>query len=203
VNLRLLVAAPLLLACAGCGASPGDGRIDAGNAKHVVVERLSGSRRPSAAPRTRGGALTLAAPNRKWRLEARPGTVRLVDARTGATLDVLAVDRSQPLALAWTRDSKTFAVAGVDGVATVWEEFRHRTFELHASRRTPVRALAFSPDGALLAEGQATVVRIWDLARRREVAAPRTPAVSTWLRFAGDGRRIVGGDPPWQLRLPR
>jgi WD40 repeat protein len=204
---RLLLAVGVLLV-AGCGGSRSDGRIGAGNASDLVASRADDVGVLSRAHVANGG-LELVAPNTKLRVSAVPGTVRLVDAKTGATLDTLASRISRPSAIAWTPDSRTFAVGGADARLTIWEEFDHRTYDLPVG--APVTALAFSPDTTLLAEADGgTGVRIWDLANRKGVGlfgSPLGPAyVATRMRFDNDGRRLVlagDGTTGWQLRLPR
>jgi WD40 repeat protein len=207
VTNRLLLGVVVLLA-AGCGGSSSDGRIDAGNAQDLVASRTGdvgvGSRAHVA-----NGRLELVAPSGKLEVAAVPGTVRLLDAKTGATLDTLASRISRPSAIAWAQDSRTFAVGGADGRLTVWEEFRHRTYDLPVA--APVTGLAFSPDATLLAEADTgTGVRIWDTASRKGVARFGSVLgrgyVVTRMRFDNDGRRLVlagSGTSGWQLTLPR
>src|SRR3954451_18147171 len=166
--LKRLVLIVGILLLAGCGGSSSDGRIDAGNAQDLVASRAHDVR---AVPRADAvhGRLDLVSPSGKLKVSAVAGTVRLLDATTGATLDTLASQVARPSAIAWARDNRTFAVGGADARLTVWEEFRHRTYDLPVGG--PVTALAFSPDTTLLASAQrSTGVRIWDLAHRKAVA---------------------------------
>jgi WD40 repeat protein len=195
----------VLLLLSGCGGSGSDGRIDAGNAKQLEPSRAGVVLGPSRAADA-SGRVELLAPSGKLRVSAASGMVRLLDAQTGATFDTLVSRIVRPSAIAWTHDSRTFAVGGADGRVTIWDEFRHRTYELSAGG-SPVTALAFSPDMRLLVSGQRSRgVRIWDLAKRKEVAALGPYFVVTRVRFTADGRRILlagEGTSTWQLKLPR
>src|SRR5262249_55336930 len=83
--------------------------------------------------------------------------------------------------------------AGADKEILVWQlptgKLRHRI----ADQTTPVTALAFSPDGALLAGGGADkTVRLWDVAtgRLRRSLVGHRDWVCT-LAFAPDGKTIA------------
>jgi WD40 repeat protein len=109
---------------------------------------------------------------------------------------------AHPTAVAWTRDSRTFAVGSSSGTVSVWEEFDHKTFDL-AGVRAPVTALAFSPDGSLAvsAHGDRTV-RIWDTGSHKQLASIRLPEVARRLSVSLDAV-LAGGARAWELRLPR
>jgi hypothetical protein len=194
----------LLVALAGCGSSHST-VIDAHNAKDTSLSPADASDLLPARPPYPIGPRRRA-PNGKWRVVAGTRSVRLLDARTGATLDALASPIASPTAVAWSRDSTTFAVGGNDSTVAVWNEFDHRTFDF----RTPARvaALAFSPAGDLLAVGtDDRMLRFWDLETRKQVAfiPLRGDANASFIRFTDDGKRVVyeGGGLVWQLRLPR
>jgi WD40 repeat protein len=195
---------PLLLVVllAGCGSST-QTRIDAHNAKQLQLSRVSAGALGGVRHATvRNGLLELVAPSGSWKVSAGARSVRLLDARTGATLDALVSQIASPTVIAWTRDGKAFAVGGKDGRITVWEEFKHRTYDLPAGK-SQVTALAFSSKERLLASAQSDGgIRIWDLAKRKEVARLGPAGVIHKLLFSGDGQELFAGDR-WQLRLPR
>jgi WD40 repeat protein len=195
----------LLVALAGCGSS-GDGRIDAHNAERLrAADASQGALKGAARATLSGGRLELVSPSGRWKVSARAGTVRLLDAATGETVDTLVSRIARPSAIAWTRNSETFAVGGKDGRVTVWEEFKHRTYDLPAGT-SPVTALAFSPDTRLLVTAQgAGGLRVWELSGPKQVARLEPGILARDLRFSADGRRLFAGNGTraWQLRLPR
>jgi WD40 repeat protein len=193
------------VALAGCGSSS-DGRIDAHNAQKLRATDASRGPLTSAARATfSAGHLELVSPSGRWKVSARAGTVRLLDAATGETVDTLVSRIARPSAIAWTRDSETFAVGGKDGRVTVWEEFKHRTYDLPTGT-SPVTALAFSPDTRLLVTAQGEGgLRVWELSGTERVARLAPGILATELRFSADGRRLFAGNATraWQLTLPR
>jgi len=64
------------------------------------------------------------------------------------------------------------------------------------------RGLAFSPDGALLAEG-GDAVRIWNVATLESVITLPVAGETTALEFSPDGSRLAGGFSNGRLRLWR
>jgi WD40 repeat protein len=190
-----------LLVLAGCG-SHASHRLDAGNAKKLVVAAAPPGVVVAAQATQRHGVLRATAPDGRWQVIAAPGAaVRLVDAHTHAPLDALAVV-AHPTALAWTRDSRTFAVGSSSGTVSVWEEFDHKTFDL-TGVRAPVTALAFSPDGSLAVSAHADrTVRVWDTDSHKQLASFRLPEVARRLSVSLDAI-LAGGSRIWELRLPR
>lgn len=75
--------------------------------------------------------------------------------------------------------------------------------ELVPGDKSPVAALAFSPDGTLLAAGSWDgLIRVWDAASRRDlrVLAGHTTSVTS-IAFDGDGTHLVSGSVDGTVRL--
>jgi WD40 repeat protein len=96
-------------------------------------------------------------------------------------------------------DGELVAAGGADRTVQVW---RLRTGELVARLRTPARvnAVAFSPDGSLVAAAAGRAIRVWRVAELR--AAPvvlRDPSPAQenefWsVAFAPNGEFVAGGN---------
>jgi WD40 repeat protein/tRNA A-37 threonylcarbamoyl transferase component Bud32 len=86
-----------------------------------------------------------------------------------------------------------YRVAGQDPIVRVYEVLTGQEVLTLRGHRTPIDAVAFSPDGALLASaGLDQTVRIWDAATGKPLHTLRGHlAEVTGLAFTGDGKRLV------------
>ena len=70
---------------------------------------------------------------------------------------------------------------------------------IRSGRRALVWSLAFSPDGRRLAigqqglDGQPSVLRVWDLAEKKDVMWRARPSAYRCVAFSPDGKRLVTG----------
>lgn len=152
-------------------------------------------------------------------------TAHVADVRTGRILHTIPHG-----AAGWTivapplvvsadgRHLATVRVAGADerdrGSIELWDLATGTKVATWAAHPSQVCALAFSPDGAVLASaGEDWVVKLWDVTTRRELATldehalrPRGTSAAgiTELSFSPDGRHLVsaGHLPPVVTRGP-
>ena len=132
-------------------------------------------------------------------IAARADGVVIYDARSGALLRRLA-DINQAGALALSPDGHELAVAslvdaaGAQGVVSLWST--HSWRELRVLARFPARevtAVAFSPDGASLAIGDADgSAGLWSLrSGQQQVAYLGSSSRVMALGFAAGGQRVI------------
>jgi RNA polymerase sigma factor (sigma-70 family) len=95
-------------------------------------------------------------------------------------------------------DGAVFAMAGADGVLTLWDGAtgrRVRQFVVDEADldRTGARVIVFSPDGRLVAAaGRGAAIRVWETQTGRLVQTLKAPRPGiAFLTFSGDGRRLV------------
>ena len=129
------------------------------------------------------------------------GTLRLQAIAGGAPVVVAGIE--DPGAIAWSADGAWLAVESVATrtVALVDAKTRRLVKTLPA---LPPIAMAFAPNGAVLAYGDrshdAIVVRIYDVAANRELAAHRIEIGVGAIAWSRDGKTIVLQRAPNQER---
>lgn len=150
--------------------------------------------------------------------------VRFWDVKTGRQLARSAEHDGNVMAVCFSPDGKTLASAGGGGTIYLWDAATAREICRLAARRltdrkshvldfSPVRALAFSPDGRILASGggfKEDCVRLWDVAAGRSLRDLPPQKTITWsLAFSPDGRTLARGgawDPVvrlWEVATAR
>jgi WD40 repeat protein len=126
--------------------------------------------------------------------------VRGYDLATGKELYPAAGHVGAVMALAWSPDGKLLATSGhTDRSIILWDAVTGRLVrQLPALEDECTAGLQFAADGkALLSYGDDRTLRVWDVARGRElrafVTAPRAPL---WQTLSPDGRlaAVVGAD---------
>jgi WD40 repeat protein len=94
---------------------------------------------------------------------------------------------------AYADDIDQLALGGLEGQVRVWDVFERRSLTIETSG-SDLTALAFSPDGSLLATGDALGnAQVWDWAaqERRANLQPEGPGMVVGLTFSPDGAQLA------------
>jgi WD40 repeat protein len=126
-------------------------------------------------------------------------TVRLWDAATGKEVGRFSGPPGTPSRcshLQFSPDGKQLATRDADGAIRLWTRAGQERRTLQEPDPPPwsdgVRALAFSPDGRLLAGSKGPIVRLWEVATGAEVRQLTGAAqVVTALAFSPDGKSVA------------
>jgi WD40 repeat protein len=134
--------------------------------------------------------------------------VKLFDVATGKPTAAFPCDpRHHVNALAWSPDGKTLAHTGIDGTRV--RLLDPATGRERALLQAPTQALAFSPNGALLAavgyggkgNGQG-LIELWDAATAKKVASVvGHDQVVNCVAFTPDGKSLVTGSSDGVMNL--
>jgi WD40 repeat protein/serine/threonine protein kinase len=137
-------------------------------------------------------------------------TIRLWDLATGRERTILRGHTVKLLSLAFSPDGKTLASGGGDyktqGELKLWDlpSGKERTFRLPPAERSlaPVRGLAFSRDGQVLAGASNNVVWLWDVAGAKRVGDLRGHSNEiTAVAFSADGQTLASAGMDRTIKL--
>src|SRR5262249_21953637 len=124
------------------------------------------------------------------------GFVKVFDAKSGAELFTMTGHTGPVRSIAFSPQEQYLASATDDGTAKLWDAKTGKLVRTIAARDSSIialGALAFSPDGKLLAGAptEDATVRIWETATGRQVSVLRGHMANvTHLVFGPNGRRL-------------
>lgn len=132
--------------------------------------------------------------------------LRLWEVETGKEIrkfDIALKAREEDrLPLVFSPDGKQLA-AGTDDILRVWEAATGQEQHRMEGHQGEILALAYSPDGRLLASGgRDNLVRLWQVASGKEVRTiQRHQSWVTCVAFAPDGKTLASGSQDHTIRF--
>jgi WD40 repeat protein len=111
----------------------------------------------------------------------------------------LVTDQLGLLSVAFAREPGVLALGAKDGSVKLWKTETRTLLRALPTHAGPVRAMAFSPDGTLLAVADANAVSLW--CWERGVLIGKAPRSDCSLSFSKDGRWLAVGNRRGELAL--
>lgn len=124
--------------------------------------------------------------------------VRLFDVDTGQERNQVTGEKDHPLCVGFSPNGNHLATGHDDGAVAVWNAEGKRLWALRG-HSGPVTALAFAPDGELLATADDKEIRLWPFPKKG--AKPKRVFGGAWQRttslaFLPDSLRLVSFHDP-------
>jgi WD40 repeat protein len=124
-----------------------------------------------------------------------PGSVRLVDVKTGKVRRELRGHRAMVTSVTFSGNGRNLVSGSQDMSAAVWDVGSGRARAVFRGHTNVINTVAFSPDNKTVATGSFDrTVKLWDVARRKDRAtlAGHVGPV-TAMAFSPDGKFLVSG----------
>lgn len=138
----------------------------------------------SGYPEGRTSTFAVSSGSGLFAVTANTGEVAVGSLGTGERLAIWKADPLLCKDLAFSPSGETLATAGRDGMVRLWESRTGRALGEFRSALTDSPGLSFTPDGTRLAAATGSDIRIWDVARSRELLSFRAVPGSRILKLA-------------------
>lgn len=135
------------------------------------------------------------------------GTIQVWNASTGELITMFEEHRkhwrtSYIYAACWSPDGKMIASAGADEMVRLWEPQTARVIRTYMKHRGPVRTLAWSPDGGLLASSHGPLVHVWHPSNKAvQLVYNDGNGIIHCLAWSPDSQRLLYGGENQTLLL--
>ena len=135
---------------------------------------------------------------------SRDDTIRLWDADTGASKNILTGHTGPVYSVAFSPDGSTIASGSRDDTIRLWDADTGASKNILTRHTGTVYSVAFSPDGSTIASGSADrSIRLWDAdtgAHKNTIIPGHTGTVYS-VAFSPDGSTIASGSADRSIRL--
>jgi WD40 repeat protein len=137
------------------------------------------------------------------------GNVHLFDVNTGKLLHEMAGHTAEVWGVLFTADGKQVLTGSFDRSIRVWDATTGKQVRTFKGVVDPIRCLALSPNGKLLAAGHCPagrpgMVRLWDVERGTEAVSMKGhKAEITSVAFSADGKFLVSTSFDQTVRIWR
>jgi len=136
--------------------------------------------------------------------------VRICDAKTFETQQILVGHRGRVTSIDWNHTNKRIASASLDGTVWIWsvdralqlraEQWSNNFSQVLVGHESAVNAVAWRPDGKELATAGADgTIRLWSHGALKKVINVGVPV--NCVAWSPDGSKIVSGDDGQQVKV--
>ena len=153
---------------------------------------------------------TLASLNGQFERGMRKGgdmALRLWNVKTRKQIAVARNHTAAIESVAFSPDETLLASAHHDGAVRLWDRQTQKQIATLTGHKAAVRSVAFSPDGALLASGGKDMARLWNVRKRKRLAAFKHKEIVESVAFSPDGKTLASVDEScirlWDTRRKR
>ena len=140
---------------------------------------------------------TLASLNGQFERGMRKGgdmALRLWNVKTRKQITVARNHTAAIESVAFSPDEALLASAHHDGAVRLWDRQTQKQIATLTGHKAAVRSVAFSPDGALLASGGKDMARLWNVRKRKQIAAFKHKEIVESVAFSPDGKILASVD---------
>jgi RNA polymerase sigma factor (sigma-70 family) len=130
--------------------------------------------------------------------------VQVLDSVTGKRLQEVGGHHSTIFALAFSPDGKSLALGTCEPMLELWDVATGKVASgiQRRPRDVAVSAVAFSPDGTILADGRRNRIEFTEVASGKQLGILEAPmGVMTGLAFTPDGQTLVSGSTDGKVRI--
>ena len=133
--------------------------------------------------------------------------VRLWNVKTRKQTAVLEDHTAGIESVALSPDGALLASGHHDGLVRLWDIQTQKQLATLKGHKATVRSVTFSPDGTLLASGGKDSARLWNVRKRKQIAAFKHKVIVELVAFSPDGRTLASVDESyirfWDTRQHR